>query len=929
MDALNVPGQLKGPWDSLLILTFGAQLDFYENALVRQLADRCRNRVILCDATMYREICERVAEHAGQVRTMNQRYLVSGIQGPRGVAHAKCILLLNREEGRMLVGSGNLSLGGYARNQELFTLWHFTPEEPRNRREFIAVRQLVERLADLAWFQPEAAHQIQAMWEGAPWIRAQLDESPSVRHNIDVPLLSQFVSAVGDERVHELHVLAAFYDEKVAALRRALALLNPDLCRVYLQPNQTSVDPDALRAVLDNWEGKSQLILYSSEGAGRGDPYCHAKLLLARTATRSLCLQGSPNLSQVALLRVASQGNLEMANLLTGSPTDFDYIWTGLRLNEPTTHLLDAGLSYRSSPEVEPTDERSAWHLRAAALDGLELTLYCSGPMASEAAACLLVGDKRFVCPVVSHVGHTLRVTVGEELRAILESPSALRVEWSDKTGGLGESNPIVACNIERLNQTINAKIVSHAARTFGTLDINDDDIERLISEMSAGLLLDKADAFRVAGDRRPRPECGDEGATDRDLIDWEAIRSSSHYKQYLSGGSLATLRGGSLLSALLGSINAQFSGLTTRPAGATHVAEEEKEPPDIQEPSLEGPSVQDIAELEAAELAKLLEQRREQEARRLWQLLRNFVKRFEAGTFDPGFASQMGLSVVMRNYRVIIHLLALLLDRSQVRPEFEAGFLIGAIDNAITRFWGEYLPTLHEQEASEAAGLLAQDTVVPGSLLALVMAARSARGLAEDELHQSTRRTVHAILSSDSFAPGERTQVELEQALGAVARYTLISPSDCAPILRDAADWTNTRETLDTVAAATESSPGSLWFEHVPIMRNAAPRPTWCLFIEGRGGAWGVHRLVPGLAEWMRARPLDFYRMAVGQSDSGSWHTDSVLMYDPAEPDQSFYYDFSSKTESPVGPVTKAKRWWDKPLSDLFSGRDTAPGTS
>ena len=149
--------RLRFPLRSLSNVKYDPQLDFFENALVRQLQDRCRNRVILCDDEHYHAVCQQVAETPGLLRTVNQRYLFAGIRCPRGVAHAKIVLLLNREEGRLLVGSGNLGVRGYTLNEELFCRWSYRPEDAQHLAEFAAVRQIVDGLIDRTWFQPEAA----------------------------------------------------------------------------------------------------------------------------------------------------------------------------------------------------------------------------------------------------------------------------------------------------------------------------------------------------------------------------------------------------------------------------------------------------------------------------------------------------------------------------------------------------------------------------------------------------------------------------------------------------------------------------------------------------------------------------------------------------------------------------------------------------
>src|SRR5690242_575863 len=107
MSALEIPEQLKGPWDHLLIMTYGLDLPFFERTLYSQLAERCRNKIILADGQHYLEACAQYARKQGLVNHLNQSYIAAGIFVPH-VAHAKLVLLTNSEQGQLLVGSGNL-----------------------------------------------------------------------------------------------------------------------------------------------------------------------------------------------------------------------------------------------------------------------------------------------------------------------------------------------------------------------------------------------------------------------------------------------------------------------------------------------------------------------------------------------------------------------------------------------------------------------------------------------------------------------------------------------------------------------------------------------------------------------------------------------------------------------------------------------------
>ena len=109
--SLEIPLLLNGPWKHCLILTYGVNVPFFENSLWREFGRNCHNQIIITKGNSYLKSTSLYAEKE-QVRLLNQKYLVEGFFP--STFHPMAILLTNEEQGRLLVGSGNLSLQGYA-----------------------------------------------------------------------------------------------------------------------------------------------------------------------------------------------------------------------------------------------------------------------------------------------------------------------------------------------------------------------------------------------------------------------------------------------------------------------------------------------------------------------------------------------------------------------------------------------------------------------------------------------------------------------------------------------------------------------------------------------------------------------------------------------------------------------------------------------
>ena len=86
---INMAEAIRGPWEHIVITSFGVDLGFFERAILPQLA-HTRGRLILADADHL------LAHHADAargrfVRYLNRGYHTGGIH-VAGVSHAKLIL---------------------------------------------------------------------------------------------------------------------------------------------------------------------------------------------------------------------------------------------------------------------------------------------------------------------------------------------------------------------------------------------------------------------------------------------------------------------------------------------------------------------------------------------------------------------------------------------------------------------------------------------------------------------------------------------------------------------------------------------------------------------------------------------------------------------------------------------------------------------
>ncbi len=171
------------------------------------------------------------------------------------------------------------------------------------------------------------------------------------------------------EAVQELAIISPFLDKDVVALESMLTTLRPRRAVLLVQPGWTSVDLAALRKMLHRFDE----LAVRPFGLRGEDAYVHAKCYLLKLAGRAICLQGSPNLSQVAMLMTDPKGNIELANLLTGQRNAFDHLLDALEI-EPKTKLDELDLSYQS-PRTPAYRATNNWYLTGGEWQGKTLHL--------------------------------------------------------------------------------------------------------------------------------------------------------------------------------------------------------------------------------------------------------------------------------------------------------------------------------------------------------------------------------------------------------------------------------------------------------------------------------------------------------------------------------------------------------------------------
>ena len=314
----------NGRWEHALFTTYALSLTFFETHILKAglIKNGCQHVWVVADVDGYEQtLAERQSARVGQ------EYHLIPVALPHGVFHPKCIYLSGPEGDLLLVGSGNLTFGGFGRNVEVVEVlkasdcpWVFHAfgkyfEALGARKDFMNPdERWIKTFSNLAF---DAAKGI----EKAP------DEGPHLVHCVNTSIAGQlesyFTAAGGASR---LRFLSPFYDPKADAVREVAGKAGCQRVTIGLLPGR---EKDSTFP-FDYDLGKGLKLEASSVSAKKDSRPLHAKWLEADLKDgQRLILTGSVNITnksmctadnvEVGLIRLQSN---KATKYLQWEPTD-------------------------------------------------------------------------------------------------------------------------------------------------------------------------------------------------------------------------------------------------------------------------------------------------------------------------------------------------------------------------------------------------------------------------------------------------------------------------------------------------------------------------------------------------------------------------------------------------------------------------------
>lgn len=374
-----------GTLTHVIVLTYNIDFRFVQY-LLRPILRRCGHPSLLIFADA-RRATESFARGGALLSGLGVRYRVVPVAMSAGAAfHPKAVLLSGSERGTLLVGSGNLSFGGWRENGEI---WLRRDTDRHGTAEFAYFREYLRRIVYRVPLRDAIATEIEAALDGASraWARDMQPSGGLVGRVGNGPsLLERMREQTGGRAFAELTIAAPYFDDEAHAVAALLAAFGPAPTKLLVPRKGHNLREAAASGL------PPQVTLCSTAWAPPADTekprdaFLHAKFYALTSGARVHLFLGSANASRAAMLSSGERGNAELLAHVEISATEY----RAQILEELEIAVVPPEFA---EPKKADDSEWSTWlQILAARLEGGVLRVAFQATTGMALTGCLLDG---------------------------------------------------------------------------------------------------------------------------------------------------------------------------------------------------------------------------------------------------------------------------------------------------------------------------------------------------------------------------------------------------------------------------------------------------------------------------------------------------------------------------------------------------------
>lgn len=382
----DVLGFIRGQQDvtNVLVLTHNIDFVFVQNLLLHALrACGAPSLTIFADAQC---AAQSYALQAPLLSSLGRRYRVVPVPTKPGFRfHPKACFLSGRKSAQLLVGSGNLTFGGWRENAEIWTA--FDSEDGTS--EICAFRDYLHGLTEGLALNGAIASEVEEAFDARTREWATELQRPAGlmgRLGAGPRLLDGIVQGLGLGG-EQLIISSPYFDEDGEALAAVTRELAAQETLLLVDPDGTNLRPKALQNVEPGVDIRAATVHRQQDGSERR-AFLHAKFYAVERGDEVTIAIGSANCSRAALTLAGGRGNYELMAFCTLPIDQFRSEMLGeIEISEGPPSIDD------TEGEAGPLEHQLGPHLIAARMDHGVLRLAYNAPLDWEPQAAIVSGE--------------------------------------------------------------------------------------------------------------------------------------------------------------------------------------------------------------------------------------------------------------------------------------------------------------------------------------------------------------------------------------------------------------------------------------------------------------------------------------------------------------------------------------------------------
>jgi hypothetical protein len=321
-----------------LALTYSFDPLFFERIVLRDLYyGGSKDLTVVGDQN---ELREAVTRYSGQFNYLGKSYLLAPAE-TAGAFHPKLLLRIGNKGARLLMGSGNITFGGWGGNRELAYQLNLDANLPGSA---VTVNHILTHVS--SYLTSEVGRNSLDRLRDYPWLAVTDDSISNILMTTpDEPLAAQLQRRWAGRRFNSMVIFTGSTDEHGAFIRWCHDQFGVEECVVAVSPENASfvkddIDRCPVRVSLAPFVGSQML---------------HAKFYWFDGPDGPAAIVGSANCSSAAWLRspLQGRGNVETIQIYDfADPKDFEAI---------LSVIPDARVAIeRCSPTEKPVEDQTA-----------------------------------------------------------------------------------------------------------------------------------------------------------------------------------------------------------------------------------------------------------------------------------------------------------------------------------------------------------------------------------------------------------------------------------------------------------------------------------------------------------------------------------------------------------------------------------------